>query len=372
MPNLGGVERYTYNLAKQLVKNDIDVTVVTNNIFDLSDTEIIDDIRVIRLPCINLLNGRFPVPKVNRLFRSLMHVLKNEHFDFVIVQTRFYPHSVIAARFAKKKNIPCIVIEHGTSHLSIDNRFWDKVGQIYEHVETAILKLYCKNYYGVSKACCEWSKHFHIEPKGVLYNSVDVEAIQKQQQDSVYEFREKYARDGTIVISFAGRLVPEKGVLQLIEAVTAVNQSGFKLKLLIAGDGPLYQDLANQNLQHAVLLGKLNFDQMIILYEASDIFCLPSKSEGFPTTVLEAAACKCFVITTERGGAKELITGDEYGIIIKDNTVENIKAAILKAMDGAYRKKATEKTYARLCESFTWEKTCERVMQIQGKMEKNR
>ena len=366
LPNLGGVERYTYHLAKELLKNQIEVTVVTSNTFLLPSQEVVEGIRVIRLPCINLLNGRYPLPKFNQEYRTIYRSLFQEHFDFVIVQTRFYVHSVIGARFAKKKKIPCITIEHGTGHLTINNRFWDTVGHLYEHAETALLKLYCKDYYGVSEACCEWSGHFHIKSKGTLYNSVDVEGIQNALKKNEYDYRGNYASDGCMIISFAGRLVPEKGIMELIQAVDELNQSGTNIKLLLAGDGDLYEELTHRKLINTVLLGKLDFDHMMALYSGSDIFCLPS---GFPTTVLEAAACKCFVITTEKGGAKEFIINDEYGLIIKDNSVENIKAGIVKAMNNAYRKQAAEKAYSRLCEKFTWEKTCERVMQVQERME---
>ncbi|MCG4808375.1 hypothetical protein L0P46_10925, partial [Collinsella aerofaciens] len=81
------------------------------------------------------------------------------------------------ARYAKKRGIPCICIEHGTSHLSVHNPILDKVGAIYEHFHTMILKHYCKNYYGVSEACSQWSEHFHIKSKGVLYIAVDLEEI---------------------------------------------------------------------------------------------------------------------------------------------------------------------------------------------------
>ncbi|MBR5108639.1 MAG: glycosyltransferase family 4 protein [Clostridia bacterium] len=369
LPNLGGVERYTFSLAKQLIKNQFDVTVVTSNTFSLPSQNTIDGIRVIRVPCINLLNGRYPFPKFNQEYRAIYRSLFQEDFDFVIVQTRFYVHSIIGARFAKKKHIPCIVIEHGTGHMTISNRFVDQIGAVYEHIETGILKRYCKIFYGVSQSCCEWLEHFHIQPKGILYNAVDIDDINLKYDHSVIDYKKMYAYDGYKIVSFAGRFVSEKGILELKNAIEQLNQDGQRVRLLLAGNGDLYSQLEREKNMNMVLLGKLDFDHMIALYKSSDIFCLPTKyPEGFPTTVLEAAACKCFVITTEKGGSKEFIINDEYGLIITDNSVEKIKASIVKAMDNAYRKKATEKAYSMLCEKFTWEKTCQHVISIEEKM----
>ena len=94
-------------------------------------------------------------------------------------------------------------------------------------------------------------------------------------------------------------------------------------------------------------------------------FCLPSDSEGFPTSVLEAVACKCFVITTYQGGAKELLVDEQYGIIMRDNTVESIQKNLEKVIeDDAYRTQAECKSYDRLVKYFTWDATAEKVMQI--------
>jgi len=134
LPNLGGVERYTMNLARTLIEKGEKVTVVTSNIYGLEQKEIIDDVEIFRMPCFNVLNGRFPVLRYSKEFRYLDRELQKREFDFFIIQTRFYIHSAYGAMFAKKRNIPCIVIEHGTNHFTVNNMFWDFAGHIYEHI----------------------------------------------------------------------------------------------------------------------------------------------------------------------------------------------------------------------------------------------
>ena len=103
--------------------------------------------------------------------------------------------------------------------------------------------------------------------------------------------------------------------------------------------------LKKENHPDVIYLGKLDFDHVISLYHQSDVFCLPTDyPEGFPTTVLEAAASDCYVIATEKGGSGELILSEEYGMILQENNAKNIAEAIKKAiLDDKYRASAIKK-----------------------------
>lgn len=134
--------------------------------------------------------------------------------------------------------------------------------------------------------------------------------------------------------------------------------------MIYAGDGPEAEELKSQASKNVSFLGRIDFEHVISLLKSSDIYCLPSVSEGMSTSVLEAIATETFVITTYNGGAREVIIGDEYGIITRGNTKQEIKTAIEKAMDPDYRTSATKKAYKRLEEGFTWEKTAEKLENI--------
>lgn len=374
-PHVGGVERYTLYLSRKLIEAGNKVTIVTSNTGSLSGDEVQDNIQIYRLPCYDLLHGRYPVFKKNQEFKRVEKLLREQQYDFVIINTRFYLHSLYGAKFAKSRGIPAIVIEHGTSHLSVNNKLFDTVGGWYEHFLTFLLKKYCKNYYGVSEACCEWSGHFHIKSKGTLYNAVEIEEFQKILGESQIDYRKKYMiPEESRVISFTGRLIPEKGIRQLVSAVKAINLNRIENKqlpvyLVIAGDGPLYQEIQKISDSYTIMTGQIDFEHIVRLLDASDIFCLPSDSEGFPTSVLEAVACKCFVITTYQSGARELLINEEYGIIMKDNTTELIQENLEKVLENdTYRLRAEEKSYERLVQYFTWNATAKKVMQIAEKM----
>lgn len=371
LPNLGGVERYTYNLAQALIKLGNHVTIVTSNVFSLSQQENLEGIDILRLPCWKALNGRFPVLKYGKTFRVFDKILRERYFDFVIVQSRYYIHSLYGVSFAKKKKIPCIVLEHGTNYCAVNKPVFDFFAHIYEHTITELVKIKCTHFFGVSQSCNRWLKHFRIQAEGVIYNSIDLDNIEAELADPPMSYREHFALQGKTVIVYAGRLVKEKGIFKLLSAVEKCRKENPDIVLLVAGDGELYEEIRKAEPKQVYMLGKLDFSHVVALYKEADIFCLPTDyPEGFPTAVLEAAACKCYIITTTSGGSKELVSDDSFGTVLTENTADNIADAISRvSQDRAYRESAVEKAYAKLCERFTWEKTALEVVKVAERLE---
>lgn len=365
-PHLGGVERYTYNLSKKLIENGNEVVIVTSNVFGLAEYEKVDAIPVYRIPCYNLLDGRYPVIKFNKRFWKIHRVLKKIKFDLVIVNTRFYIHSLYGMILAKKGCVKCITLDHGTSHLSVHNRFWDFIGAIFEHSLTWIGTFFCKEYYGVSKACNEWLSHFHIKAKGVLYNSIDLDEIREIQMKNDFSYRKQYnISESAMVISFTGRLLEEKGLPSLLNVMDRLHQEFKGVYLFIAGDGDMEHEIEQRKTDYIIPLGRIDYEKVVALLEETDVFCLPSFSEGFSTSILEAAACRCYIVTTARGGAKELLVDDRYGCVIPNND-EDILYDALKAVieDKERRSLGIELTYRRIRENFTWDIVAEKVENI--------
>lgn len=366
LPHMGGVERYTHNLAKKLIEDGNEVVVVTSNIYKLQEYERMDGIPVYRLPCWSLLEGRYPVLKMNSRFFKINKVLKNRNFDMIIVNTRFYPHSLYGMILARKMKSKCITLDHGTSHLLVHNKFLDFVGAIFEHTLTKVDQIFCKDYYGVSKACNEWLAHFHIKAKGVLYNSIDLEEVKTVQKNISELYRKKYdIPDKAIVITFTGRLLKEKGLPSLLNVVERINKERKDVYLFIAGDGDMGDEVKSRSNEQIIPVGRIDFEQIVALLTDSDIFCLPSFSEGFSTSILEAAACGCYILTTARGGARELLINDEYGCVIQNNDEELLYNALIETINNPEkRKRGIDLTYKRIEKCFTWEILSKQVERI--------
>ncbi len=365
-PHLGGVERYTYHLAKELIRRKDRVVIVTSNVQRLPSYECMDGIPVYRLPCLNLLEGRFPVLKPTGDFWKIHKTLKKMHFDKVIVNTRFYPHSLYGVLFGRKQGAKTIVIDHGSSHLTVHNPFWDTVGGWYEHFFTKILQLFCKDYYGVSQASVQWLRHFHIQAKDALYNAIDLEEIQERLMHPKRNFRKEYGiPDQADVITFTGRLLEEKGLLPLVQAAKKICSQYPDTYLCIAGDGDLETELEKLADSHIKLLGRLDSGEITDLLSVSDIFCLPSVSEGFSTSLLEAAACQNYIVVTATACPYELLPDSDYGNILPELSVNAIEKGLIWALTHPEdRQQAAARVHERLIQNFTWEIVTDRVQKL--------
>lgn len=364
LPHMGGVENYTYNIAKELIKKGNEVTVITSHVKGLKLYEISDDIEIYRLPSINLMDGRLPILKMSYRKQEVIKEIKNKNFDIIVINTRFYFLSLFGARFAYKNNIPSIMIEHGTSHLQFSNTVLKIMENIYEHTITFFDKLYIKDFYGVSYACNDWLKHFHIKAKGVIYNSIDPSIIKNHNINST-RLKDKYLlSDNIIKFCFVGRLIKEKGIDELILAFSKLKEKYHNICLFVAGEGPLEDNVINLENKQIYFLGKLTKDKVIDLLLESDVFCLPSISEGFSTAVLEAALCKSYIITTKQGGSKELIKDDSYGSIIDNNNVKLLFIEMEKVIQKKINvKQCTKKSYNEVVTNYTWEKSAKQLIQ---------
>lgn len=365
LPHLGGIESFTDNLSKKLKENGHDVVIVTSNTTSSPSYELVKGIDVYRFDCLNLIDGRFPIFKKNQVYKNILERLDIIDFDFVIINARFYFHSIFAAKYAKKRNIPCICIDHGTSHLTVHNPVLDFMGGLLEHFLTRILKLYCSDFYGVSKASSDWLSHFHIQSKGQIYNAINFDDINLEKNRIGESYRNKYKiSDDAICVSFTGRLLKEKGIIQMVNGIIRWNQKHVPVYCLIAGDGPLLDYLTDLQDPHIIALGRLSFHEVVHLLQETDIFCLASDSEGFSTSLLEAAVCKNYIITTARGGAKEVLLNDNYGIVIKNNDEESVYNALSSAFLNENRSRGIDLTYANVVSNFTWDVTVNRVIEI--------
>ena len=372
LPHLGGIENFTYNLSKCLIKEGHNPIVVTSNTTNSPSQEVIEGLQIYRFDCINLIDGRFPIHKKNKLFNNIVKILDDIHFDFEIVNARFYFHSIFAVKYATKRNIPHIVIDHGTSHLTVHQPILDYLGGYFEHFLTHFIKKYNKDFYGVSKASSQWLSHFNIHSKGQIYNAIDLNKINEIKTVSFPSFKEKYkVSKNSTVISFTGRLLKEKGILQMVHSILKYNENHEPVYCFIAGDGPLYNELKGMNNKYIVLLGRLPFDQVIHMLCETDIFCLVSDSEGFSTSLLEAAACYNYIVTTARGGAREVILNDDYGLVIENNDEESVYNALEFAIQNKNRKVAAELTYKIVENNFTWEVTTNRIIELVRKSEEH-
>lgn len=99
LPYLGGVERYTYNLAKGLLKAGKKVIIITSLMENLSEKEVWEEMIIYRLPSFLFMKGRMPVLKWNKECKSKIKEIEQEQLDGIIINTHLYMLSYWGAYF---------------------------------------------------------------------------------------------------------------------------------------------------------------------------------------------------------------------------------------------------------------------------------
>lgn len=145
--------------------------------------------------------------------------------------------------------------------------------------------------------------------------------------------------DAATTLLFAGRLVAEKGVFELLDALSIVRRQR-PCRLLVAGAGEAEGEIRRRIRllgigEDVTMLGYVTGARLLAAYEEADVFVLPSYREGFPMVVLEAMGYGLPIITTPiRGCADHLVPGENALFVAPRNPV-TLAQAIATLLDDA-------------------------------------
>ena len=364
-PHMGGIENFTYCLAHALVDRGDEVLVVTNDTNGLGAGITDEDgVSVLRLPCFPLFAGRFPVPKLNAISRKLWKHVECQQFDGVLVNARFYIHSLRGIRLAKKLGITPVVLDHGSAFLSFSNPVIDPLVRTYERLITAMGKRFHPDYFGVSSKSVEWLRSFGIAAKGVIPNSIDAESF--RETSSGRDFRNELGLDAeSFLVCFVGRLIPEKGIRAILEASRSHRLIEAGVVFVLAGDGALSKEVDDAQGESLRWVGRLSSSDISALLQQSDLLCLPTRSEGFATTLLEASSCGCPSVVTDVGGARELFPNEHFGTIINSMDSAEVEKAIYSLVKNPDKLAEQSRLCRRMVENeSSWDKTASLVEKV--------
>ena len=136
----------------------------------------------------------------------------------------------------------------------------------------------------------------------------------------------------------AGRLVPWKGFVVLIEVVAKLKEKYPDITLVIAGDGEEHDTLvakaeAEDVTTNLRLVGRISKDALGASIKGADVFVLNTAYEGLSHQLIEVMDLGTPIVTTTAGGNPELITNDVSGILVPFNDVQALQAAIIRILE---------------------------------------
>lgn len=150
-------------------------------------------------------------------------------------------------------------------------------------------------------------------------------------------------------VLFAGRLSPEKGILELVEAAAG-------MKLVVAGDGPLRARVPGA-------LGFVPHDELGPLYARAAVVACPSHREGFGVVCAEAMAHARPVVASAVGGLLDLVVHEETGLLVPPRDVGALRAALARLLgDRDLRRRLGGAARESVRERFSWRAATEATL----------
>jgi len=200
-------------------------------------------------------------------------------------------------------------------------------------------------------ACSEFVKRSAVKRLGyrpesieVIYNGINLSSFHEDNSAKVVSLRRELGLDQReAILVNVGRLIPQKGQRYLIMAMPKVLDEQPSCKLLLVGEGPMENELRNLDhdlgLEEAIRFLGTRHDVPVIL-QLSDLFVLPSLSEGMPVALLEAMAMRKSCIASNITSIPEVVEHGRSGILVEPQMPEQIAEAVLSVIDDSERRQA--------------------------------
>ena len=324
-PHKGGIESNVLGISEGLAERGHDVLVLTTNTPSSGEIEELSGIKILRSKSFFTL---FNTPFAPGIFVNLM----KEDYDLIHLHMPDPFNSVYALLASKIRKKPLYITYHADI---IKNRWYHIPFKLaYGVFSYQVLKAAAK----IIATSPGYVKESQIPKKfrdKVLIVPNYVDSGKYIPELSGYRIRKEHSLENKKVIFFLGRLVPYKGVEYLIKAYKKVREQVKDSALIIAGRGPLEQELkklaADMNIED-IIFTAADEDDIPEYYAACDIFVLPSitRQEAFGIVLLEAMSSGKPVVSTNISGMPYVV-GDA-GIVVPPKDPGALAAAIIKIL----------------------------------------
>jgi glycosyltransferase involved in cell wall biosynthesis len=264
---------------------------------------------------------------------SLIWQLKTRNYD--LLHTHWIlPQGFIGALVTKILNIPHITTVHGGDVFGLNSKFYLRLKKFAAANADAITVNSSVTEKAV-RGFTSYLEHVYSIPMGVT------ESVRPGKKETDF-VRQKFGVEGPLLI-FVGRIVEEKGVGDLIDAMTLLIKQFPRIKCIIIGEGP---DRKNFELKASQLglsanihfTGWIKNDVLPSYLSSADVFVGPSKQaqngwlEGQGLTFIEAMMVETPVVATRCGGIVDLVRQEETGLLVEQNSPAQIASAVLRLL----------------------------------------
>lgn len=313
----GGGGACIAQLVDGLTQDGYDITIVTRTEPDLVDEAY--DIPIYRTGYYNLGFRESKITHYMTATKKCKELMKEKKYDLI------HTHNPVAGLTGNKvaRGMPHIMTMHG-SWAGVRQKFYTR--KLATMIERKAINgcdvLTCDSHALLSEMLSKYKPNAAV----AIPNAIDVSKFSQFPQE--FARQEMNLDPDTPIVLYTGRFVAEKGLPYLLEAFKDVQGA----RLLMVGGGfdeHLVKKWIVANPEQASRMNVfpyMPYEKMPLVYATSDIFVLPSLSEGLSRSVMEAMASGIPVIATDVGGNPELI--EDCGILVPPKDPQALSEAI--------------------------------------------
>ncbi|NPE27570.1 glycosyltransferase [Methanococcoides sp. SA1] len=339
----GGVAVHTKYLTKFLLKNEVNIIS-----FDFHQNKLL-------------------LPLASKIYQRTVGLFilafqKRDEYDIIHTQTSggipSFISAVTGSLIAIFLNKKLIVTFHNSSNINkLSTRYHFLFSFVLKNTDRMIL-VSNKQKFLLSKYFPIYSSKMFVIPNG--YDS----SLFFAQDANISRKKLGLPIENKVIVS-VGNLLEVKGHKHLIESMKEIVKHRKDVQCYVVGSGRLENKLREQiissGLQECVILvGARPHDDIPLWINACDLFVLPSLNEGNPTVMFECLGCGKPFVGTKVGGVPEIISSDDYGLLVESgdtqDLAEKIKIVLDKEWDGEKIMEYSSK--------FTWEEISKQVVEV--------
>lgn len=270
---------------------------------------------------VRMITGKCIRP-LQRHYNEIAELFRKEKFDLIIAEGGDTQAIIDIAKGYTRDQF--------ANHIHIHYLPPENIVENYGHV-IGVSEFVTKEYLKVCK--------IPVKPH-VLKNAIDVEKFSRNVSDEQKRsIRKKLGlKEDDFVVLYVGRIMEIKGVLELMQAVTGLEDKHIKLLIMGSANSGKWayssyerrvKKLSEQNKDRIVFTGYVDNSEVYQYAAVADVQCLPTLiAEAAPLVVLEAMAEGLPMIVTKSGGVIEYVDDSTALMIEQENIIDNLKEAI--------------------------------------------
>lgn len=285
-----------------------------------------------------------------------------------IVHTHKYKDNIVAILAARLTGgAPIVRMVHGLPEPFVGLKGVKM--SCYVTLDRALSRVWARRLVAVSSSIATFLRDkFVVDRIICIHNGVDLERLRiiEEKGREIKSFLKIEANE--TVVGTVGRLSSVKAQDRLLRAAQQLILAGYKVRVLLVGEGPMEQSLKALT-KHLALDRVVVFtghqEQVIDYLSAMDVFVLPSLSEGIPMALLEALALERPVVATRVGGIPEVIEDGVNGLLVDPGDTSLLARSIRELIEDRSRAIGLGKAgRVRIEEEFSANLMADRMMDM--------